>query len=230
MTLGENIYRLRTEKNLSQGDLANALEVSRQSVSKWENNSAVPELDKLIRMAQIFGITIDELVTDAVRQSAAAPAAPAAPEEPRIIYIEKPVRQTVNAAQILGIILTACSLLALILMFCFGDHNELAEAAILCLTAAGCGIFCIVSKHPLLWCSWGGCVVYWVCVFVLSARWEAEIPAVILGALLIGAALLYTVKLHQKGAIHVEAWVWASLAIVLSVLALLLCINLIPFS
>ena len=36
MNLGENIYRLRTEKNMSQGDLADALEVSRQSVSKWE--------------------------------------------------------------------------------------------------------------------------------------------------------------------------------------------------
>ena len=47
MNLGENIYRLRAEKNMSQGDLADALEVSRQSVSKWENNSATPELDKL---------------------------------------------------------------------------------------------------------------------------------------------------------------------------------------
>ena len=35
MNLGENIYRFRTEKNMSQGDLADALEVSRQSVSKW---------------------------------------------------------------------------------------------------------------------------------------------------------------------------------------------------
>ena len=54
MNLGESIYRLRTERNLSQGDLADALEVSRQSVSKWENNSAVPELEKLIKMAQVF--------------------------------------------------------------------------------------------------------------------------------------------------------------------------------
>lgn len=63
MNLGENIYRLRTEKNMSQGDLADALEVSRQSVSKWENNSAVPELDKVIRLSQIFEISIDELIT-----------------------------------------------------------------------------------------------------------------------------------------------------------------------
>ena len=67
MNLGENIYRLRTAKNMSQGDLADALEVSRQSVSKWENNSAVPELDKLVKMAQVFDVSLDTLVngTDA---------------------------------------------------------------------------------------------------------------------------------------------------------------------
>ena len=62
MNLGENIYSYRVQKNLSQGDLANALEVSRQSVSKWENNSAQPELDKLVRMSRVFGVSLDELV------------------------------------------------------------------------------------------------------------------------------------------------------------------------
>ena len=62
MNLGENIYTFRTVNNMSQGGLANALEVSRQSVSKWENNSAVPELDKLVKMSKLFGITLDELV------------------------------------------------------------------------------------------------------------------------------------------------------------------------
>lgn len=62
MQLGENIYKHRTECGLSQGALAEALEVSRQSVSKWENNSAVPELDKLIRMSKLFQISLDQLV------------------------------------------------------------------------------------------------------------------------------------------------------------------------
>ena len=56
MNLGEKIYQLRTEKNLSQGDLADRLDVSRQSVSKWENNTAVPDLDKLIKICDIFTI------------------------------------------------------------------------------------------------------------------------------------------------------------------------------
>lgn len=62
MTLGQNIARLRTQKNLSQGDLADALEVSRQSVSKWETDASIPELDKLLRLAELFGVTLDELV------------------------------------------------------------------------------------------------------------------------------------------------------------------------
>ena len=62
MNIGENIYNYRTGKGMSQTDLANALEVSRQSVSKWENNSAVPDLERIIKMSELFEITLDELV------------------------------------------------------------------------------------------------------------------------------------------------------------------------
>lgn len=62
MNLGENIYKHRTSKNWSQTELADALEVSRQSVSKWENNMATPDLDKLIKMKALFDVSIDELV------------------------------------------------------------------------------------------------------------------------------------------------------------------------
>ena len=62
MNIGENIYTLRTEKSMSQTDLANALDVSRQSVSKWENNSAVPDLERIIKMSELFDVTLDELV------------------------------------------------------------------------------------------------------------------------------------------------------------------------
>ena len=65
MGLADKIYRLRTEKRFSQGDLADALEVSRQSVSKWETGASVPELDKLVKLSELFGVTLDELVRDA---------------------------------------------------------------------------------------------------------------------------------------------------------------------
>ena len=73
MTLGENIYKFRAQKNMSQGDLADALDVSRQSVSKWENGAAVPELDKLMKMCDLFGISLDELVGRATPSAAQEP-------------------------------------------------------------------------------------------------------------------------------------------------------------
>ena len=63
MDLGTTITRLRTQRGLSQGDLAEALEVSRQSVSKWETNASTPDLDKLVKLSRFFGVTLDELVT-----------------------------------------------------------------------------------------------------------------------------------------------------------------------
>lgn len=62
MSLGTNLYRLRKGKNMSQGDLADALGVSRQSVSKWETDAATPELDKLMKLSELFHVTLDELV------------------------------------------------------------------------------------------------------------------------------------------------------------------------
>ena len=62
MNLGESIYKNRIKKNWSQTDLADELDVSRQSVSKWENNTAVPDLDKLIKMSLLFEVTLDALV------------------------------------------------------------------------------------------------------------------------------------------------------------------------
>ena len=62
MSLGENIYNLRGKRGWSQSDLSDALGVSRQSVSKWENDTSTPDLDKLIKMCEIFDTTLDELV------------------------------------------------------------------------------------------------------------------------------------------------------------------------
>ncbi len=69
MSIGEKIYILRTNANMSQGDLAERLNVSRQSVSKWENNNSTPDIEKLVLIADIFGITVDELVKDEVAEN-----------------------------------------------------------------------------------------------------------------------------------------------------------------
>jgi transcriptional regulator with XRE-family HTH domain len=62
MNLSENIIILRKRYGFSQEELANRLHVSRQSVSKWESGQSIPDLDRLIEMAKVFDITLDELV------------------------------------------------------------------------------------------------------------------------------------------------------------------------
>ena len=64
MKLNEKIIALRNKYQMSQGDLAEKLNVSRQSVSKWETGASIPDLDKLIAMSELFGITMDELVKE----------------------------------------------------------------------------------------------------------------------------------------------------------------------
>lgn len=62
MELNEKLYELRKNNNWSQEELAEKLDVSRQTVSKWESNKAIPELEKLVKLSEIYNITLDELV------------------------------------------------------------------------------------------------------------------------------------------------------------------------
>ena len=58
------IYRLRTEEKLSQARFAEIMGVSAQAVQKWESGVSVPELDKLIKIAHRFGVSLDSLALD----------------------------------------------------------------------------------------------------------------------------------------------------------------------
>ena len=64
MTLAEKIIKLRKENGWSQEELADRLDITRQSVSKWESATSVPELNKIILLADIFNVTVDSLVKE----------------------------------------------------------------------------------------------------------------------------------------------------------------------
>lgn len=64
MAIGKIINKLRTDSNMSQEQFAALLEVSRQSVQKWESEASVPELEKLIKISKYFDISLDSLVFD----------------------------------------------------------------------------------------------------------------------------------------------------------------------
>ncbi len=68
MTLGENIRKLREEKGLTQQQLADQLYVSRQTVCRWESGARTPDLDMAERIAEIFHISMDELISDEERK------------------------------------------------------------------------------------------------------------------------------------------------------------------
>ena len=79
MTFGEKLQKLRARAGLSQDALAELLDVSRQAVSKWERNEAMPEAEKIVRISRQFGVSTDYLLLEEQEEpetaSAPAPAA-----------------------------------------------------------------------------------------------------------------------------------------------------------
>lgn len=77
MTLGQRIHELRTAAGLSQEQLAERLDVSRQAISKWELDASTPDLERLVLLSRLFSVSLDQLA------SGTLPGA-AAPKEPDI--------------------------------------------------------------------------------------------------------------------------------------------------
>lgn len=181
MTLGENIVRLRTQKNWSQGDLADALDISRQSVSKWETDASIPELDKLLKLSELFGVTLDELVRgeDAPKAETAAPAAQAVPAS----FTPQTSSEQEKRHTIAGTILMCIG--AVLLLTCLILAGDLLAGLIYGLPFFLCGIICFTVKHRTgLWCGWAAylCIdlylrfatgLSWTTVF-MTHLWTAQ--------------------------------------------------------
>lgn len=148
MSLGERIYKLRTEKNLSQGDLAEQLEVSRQSISKWENNNAIPDLEKIVKLSEIFEVSLDELVKG--KQIA---------EENADYIVQKQKTEETTSVEsafpprkIAGTILFCMGFVVLLFFTLMGAA---LGGLVFSLPFVVCGIICFVCKVNVgLWCAW----------------------------------------------------------------------------
>ena len=68
MSFAENLKQLRKERQLSQEDLAEILEVSRQAVSKWEQGIGYPEVEKLLLLSSKLGVSLDSLMATEIAQ------------------------------------------------------------------------------------------------------------------------------------------------------------------
>ena len=112
MSVGDRIAKLRKEQNISQGNLANAVGVSRQAVSKWENGLSLPDSGNLILLAEVLCTDVEYLTTGRVTEAIRPPVViktierveipvpkveikekviEKIVEKPMIQYIEKPV-------------------------------------------------------------------------------------------------------------------------------------------
>ncbi len=60
-SLGERLFKLRRDKKLSQEEVADKLNVTRQTISKWETDQSMPDFDKVVPLCELYGITPDEL-------------------------------------------------------------------------------------------------------------------------------------------------------------------------
>ena len=82
MTFGEKLQSLRQRSGMSQDALAERLQVSRQAVSRWERDETMPETDKVMALADLFGVTTDYLLRQgAEEEPQAAQSAAAAPHK-----------------------------------------------------------------------------------------------------------------------------------------------------
>ncbi len=145
--LGERIYRLRSEKNMSQGELAEKLDVSRQAVSKWENNISIPELDKIAAMSELFGVSTDVLI-----KGTQAPVTQEKEIQSQPIIIERTQTESGfsgrKITQILGLIFVVLGIpLATLMLLMAADWIFIGMFILLAVDGV---VLLISKKHPLL--------------------------------------------------------------------------------
>ena len=202
MTLGEKICTLRTGKGLSQEDLAAKLEVSRQSVSKWETGQSVPDLEKIIRLADLFGVSVDELVREGERPQPPKP-------ETKVVYVKE--KREWTAAQKVGICLLAVGGGITLLGLADGGALSLVGVALLVLGLP----LLLAKKHP--WIALG-----WTCVALSLLVFNPQFSIVPWG--LIGGVRMFL-------SCYPEHWYYATqLGVCISVARGLLTLVLIVFT
>lgn len=147
MLLADKIVTLRKRAGWSQEELAAQLGVSRQSVSKWEGAQSVPDMQKVVQMSRLFGVTTDYLLKEELGEPEPAPAESAAPL--RCVTMEQ-------AADYLALRQAAAPKLALATLLCV-----LSPAALLLLAALSDRPGAAISENAAAasacaccWCSW----------------------------------------------------------------------------
>ena len=144
MEIGQVIRKYRKEKYLTQEEMANCLGVTVPAVSKWETGQSVPDLEKIIKLADLFGVNVDEMVREGERPQPPKP-------ETKVVYVKE--KREWTAAQKVGICLLAVGGALTLLGLAYGGVLSLAGIALVVLGLP----LLLAKKHP--WMALG-----WTCV------------------------------------------------------------------
>lgn len=162
MILADKIINLRKKSGMSQEDLAGKLNVSRQSVSKWESAQSIPDLDKIIQMSSIFGVSTDFLLKDEIELEDTSALVDTEPDsiarrvsmEQANDYIKRRHKNALKVA--IGVLLCIISPITLILLCGIFEYNGLLSENIACaiglitmfvLVAIAVGLFLISGNN-----------------------------------------------------------------------------------
>ena len=156
--LGERIFALRTAKNMSQGDLAAALDVSRQAVSKWENGMGTPTPENIVAMSALFGVTTDYILVG--KENAAEEKAGEAPRAEEGFGKRK-------LAQIIGVALVSLGAVLSVFGVVF------TEVLVFTVYMIAVGLFCLWVREDLRYKIFNFTLIYIMLVAVLVAFCEA---------------------------------------------------------
>lgn len=158
MILADKIIELRKKNGLSQEELAEKMNVSRQSVSKWEGAQSIPDLNKIIAMSEIFGVTTDYLLKDSIdepefaaQEESGAPLRQVSMEEANVfLSANKRYAGSVSVGVLLCI-------LSVIIMIAFGWLTDIADidyiaviGAAVMLGAIGIAVWIFISAAGLM--------------------------------------------------------------------------------
>ncbi len=201
MNIGEKIYELRTKKNLSQGDLADRLDVSRQSVSKWENNTAVPDLDKLIKLCDVFEISLDEITGREKIE--------------RDIVLVETQKSIITPNKVAGFVFMGITLLSALILLVTAPM-----ALYLCIPLLLCTIICFnVKKYAWYWCSW---IIYLLMELYLGTGFRMSILHIVNAIFIVVMTILNIVCMKDASGLTIKK---RKTLLILSLVVLLICIS-----
>lgn len=145
MILADKIIDLRKKMGWSQEELAEQLGVSRQSVSKWESAQSIPDMDKIIRMSDIFSVSTDYLLKDEMGESEIVPQTSSEPGLRKVSMEEAStymkIRKESAPTMALSTLLCVASPILLLLLLGFSEGGYINMSEVL---AAGLGVSILI--------------------------------------------------------------------------------------